>query len=370
MKKQIYLFMTFISIVLFMIRCEKEEREINIEPIEIFSTIQDVSEYGGSDGAIDLTVTGGIPPYSYLWSNNNSTEDISNLISGVYSVSVSDSKSQIKTDSFEVTQPNPIPIGVQVEIINPSETGASDGSINTTISGGYIPFTISWSNGETTEDIFNLTSGEYIITVSDNAGQTLTDTFSLEDALVDIDGNKYKTIRIGDQTWMKENLKVTHAADGTEIESFIYKNDTSYLNIYGRLYTWNSAMNGTVEELAQGICPDGWHIPSDEEVKELEMALGMTQAEADLTNTWRGSTVGTQLIVGGSSGFDAQLSGRRSNTGSYSFLGRVEYFWTSTESGSNYAWRRCLDKYDDKVGRYDTFPKTYGFSVRCVKDDN
>ncbi|MBN1985686.1 MAG: hypothetical protein JW761_05245 [Prolixibacteraceae bacterium] len=371
MSKQIYFFATCLLAGLFFIQCEKEgeEPETKPAPIQISSSVQNVSEYGGSDGAIDLTVTGGVPPYSFLWSDNSTTEDVSNLVAGKYYVLVNDKEFQIRTDTFEITQPAPLPLSLQFEITNPSETGAADGMINTIISGAS-PFTILWSTGADTKDISGLTSGEYIITVTDNAGQTATDTIVLEDALMDIDGNKYKTVKIGDQIWMKENLKVTHAPDGTEIESFIYNNDASYLKVYGRLYSWNSAMNGSTTESTQGICPNGWHIPTDNEVKVLEMALGMTQAEADMVNTWRGKTVGTQLKAGGTSGFDAQLSGRRSNTGSYSFMGRVEYFWTSTESSSTYAWRRCLDKYDDKSGRYNTFPKTYGFSIRCIKNDD
>jgi uncharacterized protein (TIGR02145 family) len=285
-------------------------------------------------------------------------------------VVISDNQLQIKTDTFLVNQPEPIPISIYFETQNPSETLATDGFIHLQLNGGVPPFTIIWSNGATTKDLENLSAGNYIVTITDNAGQTHTDSVSLCDVLTDIDGNKYSTVKIGEQVWMKENLKVTHSPDNTPIQSSIYQNDSLNLEIHGRLYSWNAAMNGSKEEGAQGICPNGWHIPSDEEIKILEITLGMTRQEADMNNIWRGVNIGTQLKENGTSGFELKLSGRCSGTGSFSYIDRVGYFWSSTESGDNYAWRRCLDKYANDVGRYNTFSKSYGFSIRCIKNDN
>jgi len=100
----------------------------------------------------------------------------------------------------------------------------------------------------------------------------------------DTDGNCYETIQIGEQLWMAENLKVTHYNNGEEIsypsdEDFgsydegqysVYDNDPSNADIYGNLYNW--AVVGD----DRGVCPDGWHVPSDEEIMELEMFLGMS----------------------------------------------------------------------------------------------
>ncbi|MCB0800100.1 MAG: hypothetical protein KDB91_06330, partial [Bacteroidales bacterium] len=86
-----------------------------------------------------------------------------------------------------------------------------------------------------------------------------------------------------------------------------------------------------------------------------------------MTNVWRGQGVGTSLGKGGSSGYEALYAGRRSSSGGYSLLNQYEYVWTSTEYGSN-AWRRCLDVNQTTVGRWNTFPKSYGFSIRCIKD--
>lgn len=268
----------------------------------------------------------------------------------------------------EDTPPEAKEIQVEINLTNPSQTGASDGKITITVSGGYPPYTYLWSNGVKTANLENIQAGKYSLKITDSKGNTHTEEVELTDKVKDIDGNSYGVVKIGNQYWMRENLKVTRAPDGTAITSYAYNNDTSMVRNYGRLYTWNVAMNGTKTVKAQGICPSGWHIPDDEEFKTLEMALGMTRQEADLSNGWRGNTVGTQMKKGGTSGYDAPLGGRRGSNGAFSLLNRAEYVWTSSESGTLYAWRRCLDLYSDQVGRYDTFDKNYGFSLRCVRD--
>ncbi len=266
-----------------------------------------------------------------------------------------------------------IPLEISYEVRNVSSYGLKDGAINLTITGGMHPYLFSWSDGSDTEDLDSIGAGLYSVTVTD------ADDFSIaEDILVtqpgadslasDIDGNVYHTVEIGDQLWMKENLRVTKSPDGIPVTTYCYNDNVGYESTYGRLYTWDVIMNGSVTEMAQGICPDGWHIPSDDEWKVLEIFLGMTEQEADMVNTWRGEGVGTSLIKGGTSGYEALLSGRRSSNGSYSLLEQYEYIWTSSEYGE-YAWRRCLSSMDSKVGRWNTFPKTYAFSVRCIKNN-
>ncbi len=124
-------------------------------------------------------------------------------------------------------------------------------------------------------------------------------------------------------------------------------------------------MQYSTTEGVQGICPDGWHIPTDTEWKTLEMELGMTQAEADGTGL-RGTDQGIQLKSGGTSGFEALLAGNRNTNGSFSSRGANDFFWSSTESGSS-AGLRGLRSGDAHVGR-GTITKAFGFSVRCVKD--
>lgn len=266
-----------------------------------------------------------------------------------------------------------LPIELEAEIQHVSEYGGSNGSILVQISGGIPPYTFLWSTNDTTKDLTGISSGTYHLMVSDKILQTATDTFVVNqpepEGVIDVDGNIYTIIQIGEQTWMQENLRVTRAPDGSAITSYSYYDDQDSIKKYGLLYTWDVALNGTKKEGAQGICPDGWHLPSDDEWKQLEMALGMTSAQANMVNTWRGAPAGTMMKTGGNSGYEAHLSGRRNSNGSFSFIGRMEYMWTSTDYSSNLAWRRCLDSNSPDVGRWNTFPKSYGFSVRCVKDN-
>ncbi|MBN1788875.1 MAG: hypothetical protein JW830_00175 [Bacteroidales bacterium] len=366
MKKTISIFI-LVLVMFHLIRCHPEE-EIMPESIMLSAVVNNVSEYGGHDGSIDLTVTGGTPPYAYIWSNQSLSEDIECLSAGTYAVLVSDAGNATQSDTFIITEPALDTLHVSYALVHTSEPGVSDGSVDITITGGYPPYLIIWSNGSTLEDQVNLGTGSYTAVINDSKGQAVTINMTISFGVTDIDGNTYPVVKIGDQLWMQENLRVTHAPDGTPVNGYAYNNNESHVSIYGRLYTWDVAMNHTTVEMSQGICPSGWHIPSDDEFKTLEIFLGMTQAEADMENVWRGTGVGTSLIIGGSSGYDACLSGRRLPGGTYSLLSMYEYIWTSTEYGEN-AWRRCLDINSDECGRWNTFPKSYGFSVRCIKDE-
>jgi uncharacterized protein (TIGR02145 family) len=339
------------------------------DPLVVVITGTDVSVYGGSDGSARAMVSGGLKPYGYVWSNGSTLDVASDLTAGTYYLTVTDAETRMAIDSIHITQPGPNDIIIQLSVTDPSETGACDGTIETDLSGGYPPYSCIWSNGSTEQDLHNLGAGEYTISVTDLHDQIATRTVVLTDSLQDIDENRYGIVKIGDQTWMKQNLTVEHSPEGNSLVSYTYDNDPGNAGIYGRLYTWDVAMNGTTTEGSQGICPCGWHIPSDEEFKILEMYLGMTREEADMVNTWRGADAGTQLKAGGTSGYEALLCGRRSSSGYYSLLNSFEYVWTSTEYGE-YAWRRCLDINSAEVGRWNTFPKNYGFSVRCIKDEN
>ena len=225
--------------------------------------------------------------------------------------------------------------------------------------------------------------------------------------LTDYDGNIYNTIKIGNQVWMKENLKSSHYADGTPIPLVedknawgdlgytdkaycYYDNSSSKGETYGALYTWSAAMNGASStdnnpSGIQGVCPSGWHLPSDDEWKELEIYLGMSQADADNVG-YRGTNEGSKLagnsslwndgalennIAFGTSGFQVLPGGFRRGDGVFWNLSYSSSFWCATEFNSSHAWRRSLYYHSSIVHRdssgYDT--KVLGFSVRCVKDN-
>jgi uncharacterized protein (TIGR02145 family) len=221
-------------------------------------------------------------------------------------------------------------------------------------------------------------------------------TFTTTIQVTDFDGNIYNTVQIGSQCWMKENLKTTHYADGTALVNgmgvgdisgdyttkywFIYVDNPSNKDTYGLLYTWAAAMNGASSSDAnpsevQGVCPTGWHLPSDAEWKQLEMHLGMSQAEADRKG-WRGTDEGGKLKETGTtrwvspntgatneSGFSGLPGGYRYSAGPFFNIGYFGYWWSSLEE----TFYRDLNYNLTSIYRYDT-SKDWGFSVRCLRD--
>ena len=209
--------------------------------------------------------------------------------------------------------------------------------------------------------------------------------------LIDSRDNKsYKTVTIGTQTWMAENLNfgtminsttsTDNQTDNDIIEKYCYTNEVDSCAIYGGLYQWDEMMQYVTIEGTQGVCPTGWHLPTDTEWKTLEMELGMTQSQADGLG-YRGTDQGSQLAGNeplwtngsldqngafGSSGFTALPGGDRSTSGSFFDQSSFAYFWSSSESGGN-AWTRMLFYSIPKVRRTG-FSKSNGFSVRCVQD--
>ncbi len=233
----------------------------------------------------------------------------------------------------------------------------------------------------------------------------ITETENQLDTITDYDGNIYYAKKIGDQWWMVNNLKSTHYSDGTEIlivenrsawdvlgkddKAYCYynNNENDEASIYGTLYTWAAAMNGEISNddnpsVIQGVCPDGWHLPSDSEWKELEMYLGMVQADVDKIG-YRGLNEGSKLASSqnlwaagslvndttfGTSGFNALPGGGRRYNGTFGHLGDNANFWSATEKDSSVAWGRHLYSEYSASHRYSNV-KSDGFSVRCVKDD-
>ena len=130
------------------------------------------------------------------------------------------------------------------------------------------------------------------------------------ETIKDIDGNIYRTIKIGDQVWMAENLKVTKAPDGTPVQSYFYMDDSLAFGKYGRLYKWETAMNGSKKENTQGIAPEGWHIPSDADWQKLFDFLKNNNMS------------GHELLKGGKTGFDALLEGGADFRGNYLYMGK------------------------------------------------
>ncbi|MCB9251429.1 MAG: M4 family metallopeptidase [Flavobacteriales bacterium] len=136
-------------------------------PLSSVINAKDVNCFAGSDGEVTLTVSGGTVPYTYQWSNGETTKDINTLILGRYSVLITDKNNCLLRDSIDVAQPS-APLSSVINIENAKCNGSSDGSLDLTVNGGTTPYTYSWSNAATTEDINNLLAGQYIVTITDN----------------------------------------------------------------------------------------------------------------------------------------------------------------------------------------------------------
>jgi hypothetical protein len=133
-------------------------------PLAATSTKTDATCAGNADGSVNLSVTGGSLPYTYSWSNGATTEDISSLAAGTYTVTVTDARSCTTTRSVTITQPAAFVLSATTT--SAACEGGTDGTINLTVSGGISPYTYNWSNGTTTEDITGVTAGNYNVTVT------------------------------------------------------------------------------------------------------------------------------------------------------------------------------------------------------------
>lgn len=229
----------------------------------------------------------------------------------------------------------------------------------------------------------------YATNISGTAyGNQVTFTTLAPGQFLDIDGNVYDSITIGTQVWMKQNLKVAKYRNGDSIPTgltdiqwqaatngacSIYGNQIINDSIYGKLYNWYAVAD------PRGLCPVGWHVPSDAEWMTLETTLGMLASDLNLTGG-RGASqnVGGKLKEIGlthwaspntsatnSSAFTAIPGGLRQESGLYGLMGGMGMWWSSSQYSSSWAYYRYLFHRQGFVAR-DSSTKPYGFSVRCV----
>lgn len=142
-----------------------------VAPLALTGTVNDVNCFGISDGAVDITVTGGTVPYTYVWSNGASSQDITNVPAGVYTVAITDGLGCTINGQFTVLQPNAaLTVSTTTEPV--TCFGFSDGAVNSFVSGGTQPYTYAWSNSATTSSISLVPTGIYTLTVTDAQGCT------------------------------------------------------------------------------------------------------------------------------------------------------------------------------------------------------
>ena len=252
--------------------------------------------------------------------------------------------------------PNPH-IGLSTKTIDGSGVGSFTSSII-----GLSPNTTYYVRTYATNSIGTSYGNELIFTTPS----------LIASKVYDIDGNTYDTIQIGYQIWLKQNLKTTHYKNGAAIAyatcpgntagSYcdFYK-DTSYNSstIYGRLYDWYTVNTDS-------LCPTGWHVPSDQEWSALVTYLGndsTSGGKLKATTLWNSPNTGAT----NETGFTALPGGQRDSYCWNSLLGSYGYWWSSTDDSGSNGWYRSLLYDNSKINR-NKYPKSYYYSIRCIKD--
>lgn len=218
-------------------------------------------------------------------------------------------------------------------------------------------------------------------------GITVKPASTCGDILVDTrDSQTYATVQIGSQCWMAENLNIGTFIDGSNnqtnnsiIEKYCYSNDTNNCNTYGGLYQWDEMMKYSNTSGTQGICPNGFHLPTDSEWMALEEEVESTSSVNWSATGFRGTDVGGNLKettfthwsspntgATNSSGFTSRPSGNRGTSGSFGMQMFNTSFWSSDENGSD-AWIRLIYWNMSLAGRF-TNTKEDGSSVRCIRN--
>jgi uncharacterized protein (TIGR02145 family) len=202
--------------------------------------------------------------------------------------------------------------------------------------------------------------------------------YQAQGTVTDVDGNVYRTLKIGTQTWMVENLKVRHYRNGDPVPNVSdtaawgslttgafswYDNDSSNHGTYGILYNWFAATD------SRNIAPEGWHVPTDVEWTILVNYLGgAAAAGGKMKETGTGHWNAPNTGATNESGFNALPAGYRyADNGSFRQLGRDADWWTATQVDAAYAWFRNIYYDAASTGRY-YYNKQNGFSIRCVMD--
>ncbi|MBO4481063.1 MAG: T9SS type A sorting domain-containing protein [Bacteroidales bacterium] len=273
---------------------------------------------------------------------------------------------------------------------------------STTVDDSDVPYYVFLSSGSVSVSMYaiNKTLAVSVRCIYDNAMNDTT--FSCGTSTInDVEGNEYHTMRVGDQCWLKENMRTNHYSDGTPIKvgkesssesvlCFYPSGDSTLVDTYGYLYTWPAVMNGAAGSYVtpsgvQGICPAGWHVPSDAEWNKLFTAISGQGSYACNDNTsniakalasedgWTPYTgdvqpdspcfPGVNSSYNNATGFGMMPAGCSSIVDSK--FGTAAYFWSATDNGQ-YAYYRSIVNDKATVER-DNIQKHYGYSVRCVK---
>lgn len=327
------------------------------------------------------------PEEEFYSSSSEATESSSSVSSSSFAV-ISSSSSSVKDNSSSSVAPSSssadIASSSSVDIASSSSAVTANSSSNVVPSSSSA---VTPSNVEGSSSSVASSSSSSIISVVKPA-DVITGT------MVDArDNQTYKTVTVGSQTWMAENLNYDYNVPTRELNSssFCYKKNESYCEQYGRLYLWSAAMDSAAKfsnatmgcgdemicgarEKVRGVCPEGWHLPSDDEWNHLLIAVGGTSKAGALLKSsdgWGDGFNGTDAY-----GFSVLPAGYRSQgdqSGSGSFSNATTrgytYFWSSTESSSAQSHVKTwgFNYGSEEVSPRGNF-KGAAYSIRCVKD--
>ena len=356
------------------------------------------SDSDGSIAEVKFTVDGtelgkaNSDPYTYSWITTN--ESIGNH--SIKATSIDNEGASTSNDISVVL----IQGGVQAPLANFTSNvtnGPAPLTVSFTDQSTNNPTSWEWDFGTgTTSDQQNhthvyLSEGAYTVTLkvtNENGSDTETkvdyivvssgssngDPCPGTPTVTDADGNVYNTVQIGEQCWMKENLNVGIRIDGSQemtdnstIEKYCYNDDPANCEIYGGLYLWNEMMQYTATQSVQGICPIGWHLPSDDEwisMSEFLGGAGLSGGKMKETGTehWASPNEGAT----NESGFSALPGGQRHSSNLFSYMGGYGKFWSSTFDNTHH-WSNQLVS-NEAVWRRVYGTPDYAYSVRCLKD--
>ncbi|WP_323755537.1 PKD domain-containing protein [Roseivirga sp.] len=232
-------------------------------------TTTDVSCFGGNNGAVDLTVTGGTAPYTYAWNNGKTTQDVSGLTAGNYQVVVTDARGCTVSVTFTIGSPSQVQ--ATASVTNITCNGADNGAIDLSPSGGTAPYTFLWSNGATSEDLSSQTPGNYSVQITDTNGCSISKSFQItEPAAMQLSFTKTDVLCFGNTTGAI-NITVTGG-------------------VGGYTYAWsNGATSEDVSSLAAGNYSvtvtdvNGCSITQNIQITQPIAALSVSETNTNLT---------------------------------------------------------------------------------------
>ena len=343
-------------------------------PVTDYTTLEILPPHAGN-AVIEVSETTGKSVYkiiSYL-GNLKQSFKLSGLSSGIYIVNIKGSGYQLSGKLVSSGNSNG---AISIEKINSISQPVEIKKSETESKGSLATVDMAYAAGNRLK--FTGNSGNYSTIITDIPVSDKTINFNFI-ACTDADFNIYPVVIIGTQIWMAGNLKTTKYNDGTAIPNVTdniswnttaagaycdYSNTPTYSNTYGRLYNWYVVTTTNPKK----ICPTGWHVPTDAEWTTLSASSGGESVaggklKETATTHWTSPNTGAT----NETGFTALPGGYRDGSGSFGLTGSYGFWWSSSISGSTYAWYRYTNNTSSSIGSGDN-DQHAGFSVRCLKD--